>query len=260
MAARSDPDGDPIKSYRWDILPRENSAQCVFKSSRNIAQPTIQPRREGSCTIELVVSDGNLKSDPDQVTITAKTDVIPPALIQDFQASDNADGRSTLAWANPSDSDLAEVIVRRKTSRYPISHNDGDLVYQNTNPTPGAAVTHTDTGLTNGITYYYAVFSRDRAGNWNDQVVEGKNADTGRPRTAPAIVDSLAGTVEPDATGRVYLATEGGSQWQAISGELRLCGAGLDQVQRGSSTPGRSLTGVGRLYRYDGGTTWYLGY
>jgi hypothetical protein len=181
----SDPDGDPIKSYRWNILPRENSAQCVFKSSRNIAQPTIQPRREGSCTIELVVSDGKLNSAPDQVTITAKTDVIPPALIQDFQASDNADGRSILAWANPSDSDLAEVIVRRKTSSYPTSHNDGDLVYQNTNPTPGAAITHTDTGLTNGTIYYYAVFSRDKVGNWNDQVVEGKNADTGRPQVPP---------------------------------------------------------------------------
>jgi len=42
-------------------------------------------------------------------------------------------------------------------------------------------VEHVDTGLTNGITYYYAVFSRDTAGNWNDQVVEGKNADTARP-------------------------------------------------------------------------------
>jgi len=70
-----DPDGDPIKSYRWNILPRENSAQCVFKSSRNIAQPTIQPRREGSCTIELVVSDGKLTSVPDQVTITARKEV-----------------------------------------------------------------------------------------------------------------------------------------------------------------------------------------
>jgi hypothetical protein len=71
----TDPDGDPIKSYRWNILPRENSAQCVFKSSRNIAQPTIQPRREGRCTIELVVSDGKLNSAPDQVTITARKEV-----------------------------------------------------------------------------------------------------------------------------------------------------------------------------------------
>jgi hypothetical protein len=246
----TDPDGDPIKSYRWNILPRENSAQCVFKSSRNIAQPTIQPRREGRCTIELVVSDGKLNSDPDQVTITAKTDVIPPALIQDFLASDNEDSRSTLTWTNPSDSDLAEVIVRRKTSRYPISHNDGDLVYQNTNPTPGAAVTHTDTGLTNGTTYYYAVFSRDRAGNWNDQVVEGKNADTGRPGV---LVSGLfAGTVETDGTGRVYL-YRGGSQWEVISGDL---GRGVMSLVKYNNTL-YAGTYTGSLYRYENGT-WVL--
>jgi hypothetical protein len=246
----TDPDGDPIKSYRWRILPRENSARCVFKSSSNIAQPTIQPRREGSCTIELVVSDGKLSSAPDQVTITAKTDVIPPALIQDFLASDNEDSRSTLTWTNPSDSDLAEVIVRRKTSRYPISHNDGDLVYQNTNPTPGAAVTHTDTGLTNGTTYYYAVFSRDRAGNWNDQVVEGKNADTGRPGV---LVSGLfAGTVETDGTGRVYL-YRGGSQWEVISGDL---GRGVMSLVKYNNTL-YAGTYTGSLYRYENGT-WVL--
>jgi pimeloyl-ACP methyl ester carboxylesterase len=246
----TDPDGDPIKSYRWNILPRENSAQCVFKSSRNIAQPTIQPRREGRCTIELVVSDGKLNSAPDQVTITAKTDVIPPALIQDFLASDNEDGRSTLTWTNPSDRDLAEVIVRRKTGNYPTSHNDGDLVYQNTNPTPGAAVTHTDTGLTNGITYYYAVFSRDRAGNWNDQVVEGKNADTGRPGV---LVSGLfAGTVETDDTGRVYL-YRGGSQWEVISGDL---GRGVMSLVKYNNTL-YAGTYTGSLYRYENGT-WVL--
>jgi hypothetical protein len=117
-----------------------------------------------------------------QLDIKALLETTPPALITNFQASDNEDGRSTLSWTNPSDSDLAEVIVRRKTSSYPTSHNDGDLVYQNTSPTPGAAVTHTDTGLTNSTTYYYAVFSRDRVGNWNDQVTEGKNADKGTPQ------------------------------------------------------------------------------
>jgi hypothetical protein len=187
-----------------------------------------------------------------QLDIKALLETTPPALITNFQASDNEDSRSTLSWSNPSDRDLAEVIVRRKTSRYPVSHNDGDLVYQNTNPTPGAAVTHTDTGLTNGITYYYAVFSRDRAGNWNDQVVEGKNADTGRPQTAPAI-GLLAGTSNP---GKVY-SYQGGSQWQAISGELGYAVLALIKYN-GAIYAGTISEGVGRLYRYDGGTTWTL--
>jgi len=108
-------------------------------------------------------------------------DVISPNLVQDFSASDGEDGQSTLSWTNPPDNDLAEVVVRRKTGGYPSDHTDGDLVYQDTSPTPGASVEYVDTDLVNGTTYYYAVFSCDTAGNWNDQVVEGKNADTATP-------------------------------------------------------------------------------
>ena len=108
-------------------------------------------------------------------------DTTPPSLIQDFTASDGEDGQSTLRWTNPPDGDLARVVVRRKTDGYPSDHTDGDLVYNNTSPTPGASVEYTDMGLTSGVTYYYAVFSRDTAGNWNDEVVEGKNADTAMP-------------------------------------------------------------------------------
>jgi len=65
-------------------------------------------------------------------------DILPPSLIQDFNASDGENGQSTLCWTNPSDDDLAQVIVRRKTDGYPSDHTNGDLVYQDTSPTPGA--------------------------------------------------------------------------------------------------------------------------
>lgn len=180
-SASSDPDGDQIKRYQWTILPRENSAQCIFKSSHSIVNPKIVPLREGSCTIQLIVNDGKLNSAPDQVVITAKRDITPPALITDFQASDDEDSQSTLTWTNPLDEDLAQVIVKRKTTGYPVNHEDGDTRLTIDSATPGRAETFVDTGLTNGITYYYAVFNRDKAGNWNDRVVEGKNADIGKP-------------------------------------------------------------------------------
>ena len=106
----------------------------------------------------------------------------PPALITDFTASDGEDQISLLSWTNPSDLDLAEVVVRRRTDTgYPTSHLDGDSVYQDLDPIPETPVQYIDTGLTNGLTYYYAVFSRDVAGNWNAVVEPGNNADTANP-------------------------------------------------------------------------------
>jgi len=116
-------------------------------------------------------------------------DTTPPAQVTDFEASDGEDGQSTLTWTNPSDSDLAEVIVRRKEGGYPSNHEDGVEACRFTDPNPGAAgdfegqfQTCTDTRLTNETTYYYAVFGRDTSGNWNDAVAEGQNADTGTPQ------------------------------------------------------------------------------
>ena len=73
----SDPDGDEIKSYQWTILPRENSARCIFRTSNRIVNPKVQPRREGSCTIELQVTDarGARSVVPDQVRITARKEI-----------------------------------------------------------------------------------------------------------------------------------------------------------------------------------------
>ena len=108
-------------------------------------------------------------------------EIIPPSLIQDFSASDGADKQSTLHWTNPSDSDLAEVMIRRKIGEYPDSHWDGDIIYRNTSPIPGAEDQLVDTSLVNGRVYCYAVFSKDSAGNWNDEVLHGSNADTASP-------------------------------------------------------------------------------
>ena len=108
-------------------------------------------------------------------------DITPPVLIQDFIASDGEDSQTTLRWTNPSDADLAEIIILRKIEEYPSSHIDGELVYKSITPSPGVQVEFVDTTLVNGRIYGYAVFSRDSAGNWNDKVEEGRNADMASP-------------------------------------------------------------------------------
>ena len=130
--------------------------------------------------------DGDLESGwhYDDTKASFTTDTTTPALIQDFTASNGEDRQSTLTWTNPADSDLDQVIVKRKTTGYPTSHTDGETRLTIDSAIPSHAETYTDEGLTNGQTYYYAVFSKDSAGNWNDDWQEGKNADTGVPRRA----------------------------------------------------------------------------
>jgi len=125
---------------------------------------------------------GNALAEAD-FTIPA-ADTTPPALIQDFTASDGEDRQSTLTWTNPSDSDLDRVIVKCKTDGYPSSHTDGDTRITIDVATPGRQETRVDGALTNGRTYYYAVFSKDTSGNWQKAVVEGANANTGLPAIA----------------------------------------------------------------------------
>ena len=107
-----------------------------------------------------------------------------PPTVTNFRAADGEDGQSTLTWTNPSDADLAQVLVKRKTGSYPANHTDGTTVYDNGSPTPGGSVNTADSSLANGTCYYYAVFSKNSY-NWNDTVQAGSNADTGTPGTPP---------------------------------------------------------------------------
>ena len=134
-------------------------------------------------------------------TEKAPSDTAAPALIRDFQASDQQNRKSTLTWTNPSTSDLAEVMVRRKLDQYPTSHTDGEPLSsavmaacnrgRGISHQPSARNTCVDQGLVNGKLYYYAVFGRDRAGNWNHRVEEGKNADTAVPGPATPASENM---------------------------------------------------------------------
>ena len=146
-------------------------------------------------------------ADSNQASAVPLDNTAPPQVI-DFSASDGEPVRSTLRWTNPAAADLAEVLVTRKTGSYPASHLDAAAatVYDNTSPAAGAPVSAADTGLTGGTTYFYAVFSRDASGNWNDAVAGGLNADTGAPTgtadtTPPAAPTGLTATDRPGDQG-----------------------------------------------------------
>ena len=135
-------------------------------------------------------------------------DNVPPDSATDFEASDGEDAQAALTWTNPSNADLQEVLVIRNIVGYPGSHADGDIAYQNTTPTPSGSENQEDKPLQNGETYYYAVFFKDKAGNWNDTVDSTPpdvNADTGTPQAvSPPFNNSPV--ANPDGP---YLGVEG---------------------------------------------------
>jgi hypothetical protein len=83
-------------------------------------------------------------------------------------------------------------------------------VYDTSTPGVGASVSTVDTGLTGGVTYYYAVYSRDLTGNWTDAVSAGLNADTGAPAAAPD-------TTPPAVPSGVTAADRSGDQGGVIN-------------------------------------------
>lgn len=96
------------------------------------------------------------------VTQTFTLDQIPPANATSFSATA---GNTTiqLTWANPS-SDFTGIVIMRKTGSAPTAVGDGQQVYS------GTGTNLIQTGLTNGVTYYYAAFSTDAAGNYSGGV------------------------------------------------------------------------------------------
>jgi chitodextrinase len=90
--------------------------------------------------------------------VDATPDGSPPGPVSGLTA-DAGDAQVVLSWTNPTDADLAAVVVTRNADHDPAAPGDGTDVFT------GMATTCTDNGLANGTTYHYGVFARDEAGN-----------------------------------------------------------------------------------------------
>lgn len=93
----------------------------------------------------IIVGDGN---DP------------APGPVTNFAASGTA-MRVNLSWTNPTDSDLAGVKVLVKTGSYPSGPTDGTVIFNSM----GTSCAHT--GLSSGVSYYYAAYAYDAAGSFS---------------------------------------------------------------------------------------------
>lgn len=77
-----------------------------------------------------------------------------------------SNGLVRLSWTNPTESWFQGAIIRCKTDGYPTGPNDGVLVC-NRQTTPGQSDSYVHSGLTNGVTYYYAAFAYDWDGHYS---------------------------------------------------------------------------------------------
>ncbi|MGD8811315.1 MAG: PQQ-dependent sugar dehydrogenase [Thioalkalispiraceae bacterium] len=141
-------------------------------------------------------------------------DTTPPAVVSNFTATAQ-DQSINLSWNNPGDSDFAGVIIRRSTSGNPASISDGTEVYN------GAGSSITDSGLTNGTTYYYSIFTYDEVPNYSGAV-----SINARPTSLNVDAGSDQTIVLADAANLNAIATENGQppqgtvtySWTQVSG------------------------------------------
>ncbi len=82
-----------------------------------------------------------------------------PMNVLNFQAQ-AGDSQIELMWNNQS-KNFRNLKIQRKTGGYPSSATDGDNVYD------ASGANFTDTGLTNGITYYYTAYSYIKPGGYS---------------------------------------------------------------------------------------------
>ena len=96
------------------------------------------------------------------IAITQAPDTTAPGPVTAVSASNPTTTSLTLSWTNPTDADLTGVMIRRATGTTPpTTPTAGTLVTDKARP----GTTHTDTGLTPGTTYAYALFAHDAVPN-----------------------------------------------------------------------------------------------
>ena len=123
----------------------------------------------------------------------------PPTPVTGLSAH-AADSQVTLSWANPADADFAGVTVVQKDGEVaPATVADGATRYE------GTGTSTVVTGLTNGATYSFAVFTRNTDGAFSEPAAQAGI------EPVPAIVTSLTAGLSPSlvtyGTGYVISAT-----------------------------------------------------
>ncbi|MBI4457897.1 fibronectin type III domain-containing protein [Candidatus Uhrbacteria bacterium] len=119
----------------------------------------------------------------DKTFVTA-ADTTAPANVSNFTAV-GGNGVANLTWVNPTDTDFQGVKIVRKTGSFPTGPTDGTQVY-NSNGT-----SLLNSGLTNGVTYYYGAYAYDDVPNYASGSMASAQPSGPVDATAPADVTNF---------------------------------------------------------------------
>ena len=184
------------------------------------------------------------------------TDTSPPGNVTGFSALP-ADSQITLSWNNPTDSDFTGVLIRRKTTGFPASLNDGNLIFDG----PGASFQ--ETGLANGTTYFYSAFAHDGVPNYASGAQTGAtpiSGITGNPSAWTVKTPSpiqRSHTTSSVLNGKIYV-VGGNHPTLNLLDSLEIYDPATDSWSTGSPmlTPRANLTSAvagGKFYAIGGG-------
>ena len=124
-------------------------------------------------------------------------DGTPPANVSGFTATPG-DTIVTLNWTDPSDLDFAGTKILRKTGGYPTGPFDGVVVYS------GTGNSTVDTGLTNGVIYYYGAYAFDTGGNFASGSLANATPNGPIPPPTPENTDAACSNgTDDDADGQI---------------------------------------------------------
>jgi hypothetical protein len=146
------------------------------------------------------------KSGTDTNANTLTIDNLSPQNVTSATAT-AGNAQVSLAWTNPADSDLSQIIVLRRagtaTSDVPTegaSYSVGNTVGDSTVACVVSAPTNncTDSSLTNGTAYHYRIYAKDSRGNYSQTGV----VPTGSPAT-------------PIVPGRYWVGGGSSANWDA---------------------------------------------
>jgi hypothetical protein len=133
----------------------------------------------------------------------------------------------TISWTDPEDTYFEGVAIAiwggtklvRKVGSYPISPDDGTVIVNNTTRNAFASNGYVDTGLSNGVTYYYGLFPYSDKNQVN---VSENNRISGVPQAYKTFGVSIDLTNQNPETAVTYTddavgMTAGSSTWDSMA-------------------------------------------